>query len=274
MSTSGSETGSALANSFTVMPNIAKYNLGMRQSLLDKIYFADKINGASVIVDYGCADGQLIHFLGSIFPEWKFYGYDISPEMVALAKQNNPNVSFEFEWGKISAAVDNHRAKEERCVLVLSSIIHEVYSYGTAEEIEKFWKMVFSGLWDYIVIRDMIPSNSVDRPSDINDVAKVLRKADKRLYEFQSEYGTIESNKTLIHYLLKYRYTDNWAREVKENYLPLYREKLLSSLPSEYEISYHEHYILPYIKQQVKDDFGIELKDNTHLKLILTKKLA
>ncbi len=272
MSVNGLGTASVLSKGLGEIPDITKYNLAMRQSLLDKIYFADKINGASVIVDYGCADGQLIHFLRMIFPEWFFYGYDISREMVELAKKNNPGVSFEYDWKEISTALAKHKTAGQKCVLLLSSIIHEVYSYGTAEEIEKFWQIVFGGTWDYIVIRDMIPSNAIDRPSDINDVAKILRKADKRLYEFQSEYGTIESNKTLVHYLLKYRYTDNWPREVKENYLPLSREKLLSSLPDNYEISYHEHYILPFVKQQVKADFGIELKDNTHLKLILEKK--
>jgi hypothetical protein len=73
---------------------------------------------------------------------------------------------------------------------------------------------------------------------------------------------------------LKYKYVEpNWAREVKENYMPLYREDLLALLDTDkYEIVYHEHYVLPYIKECVDKDLGIELKDNTHLKLILRKK--
>ena len=32
---------------------------------------------------------------------------------------------------------------------------------------------------------------------------------------------------------------------------------------------YHEHYVLPYIKRMVQKELGIELKDPTHLKMIL-----
>jgi len=76
-----------------------------------------------------------------------------------------------------------------------------------------------------------------------------------------------------MHFLLKYKYLQpNWNREVRENYFPLYREKLLSMIPDNYSILYHEHFTLPYIKESVKEDLGIEIKDNTHLKLILKLK--
>ena len=37
-------------------------------------------------------------------------------------------------------------------------------------------------------------------------------------------------------------------------------------------IVYEEEYILPFLKNQVKLDFGYEIKDNTHIKLLLKKK--
>jgi hypothetical protein len=73
----------------------------------------------------------------------------------------------------------------------------------------------------------------------------------------------------LIHYLLKYRYTENWDREVRENYLPLTKETLISKIPSHYEIVYQEHYTLPYIKHQVQKDCDIVLNDCTHFKILL-----
>lgn len=66
--------------------------------------------------------------------------------------------------------------------------------------------------------------------------------------------------------------TPNWDREVKENYMPLFREDLLSMIPPKYRVIYHEHYVLPYLRRTVRNDFGIELKDPTHLKIILEYK--
>lgn len=253
--------------------NVASYTLSMKQSLLDKVFFADKIGKADVIVDYGCADGQLLKFLSMLFPEWSCYGYDISPEMISMARENNPSMLLDHDWPVIETTVSRHRQDGRQCVLVLSSIMHEIYSYGTLKDIEAFWSVVFSDLWDYIVIRDMIPGMSVDRPSAINDVVQVYTKANRQqLYDFQTIWGSIENNKNLVHWLLKYRYTGNWQREAKENYIPVYREHLLSSFPASYRVTYHEHYVLPYIRDHVERDFSIDLKDNIHLKLILSRR--
>ena len=58
---------------------------------------------------------------------------------------------------------------------------------------------------------------------------------------------------------------------MKENYFPLYREDLLALIPEGWSVSYHEHYPLPYTKNLVRKEFGIEIKDNTHLKMIIQR---
>ena len=251
--------------------NMAVYNSGMKKSLLDKIYFMDKVD-AEVFVDYGCADGTLINFLSSLFPEFTYIGFDISEEMVQLARKNNEaneNVFFSSNWQDVKNKISSMKKKS---AVLLSSVIHEVYSYGTSGDVSTFWDRVFTDGFDYIVIRDMMPSTSIDRRSDINDVAKVFRTADvKSLSNFERVWGSVENNKNLIHFFLKYRYTDNWAREVKENYMPINREEFLSQLPENYEITFHEHFILPFLKTMVEKDFKVELKDNTHIKLIMKK---
>ena len=114
----------------------------------------------------------------------------------------------------------------------------------------------------------------MNRPSNINDVVKILQKADKeQLREYESIWGSIRENKNLVHYLMKYRYLENWNREVRENYFPLSLERLLSKIPTDkYEIVYFENYILPFTANKVKEDFDIELHDNTHVKLLLKRK--
>jgi len=248
------------------------YNSGMKKSLLDKIYFMDKVD-AKVFIDYGCADGTLIKFLRDLFPEFTYFGYDISEEMISQAKINNPEIANHFtsDWNFISDRLPAIRG-EGQVAIILSSIIHEVYSYGTSSDVNTFWDRVYGG-WDYILIRDMMPGKSIDRRTDINDVSKIYKKADrKHLFDFEQVWGSIENNKNLIHYFLKYRYTENWDREVRENYLPMSREEMLANLPDGYEITFHEHFILPFLKTKVQEDFGIELKDSTHIKIILKKK--
>jgi SAM-dependent methyltransferase len=248
--------------------NYSQYNESMKKSLLDKIFFMDKID-SNVIVDYGCADGTLIHFLSTLFPEYTYVGFDIDSDMVALATKKcsgMDNVSFTNNWRDVEIAV-----RGEKSAVLLSSVIHEVYAYGTRSDVDTMWKRVFS-IFDYVAIRDMIPSITIDKMSDINDVRNVMIKSDKgHLREFEQVWGSIEQNKNLSHFLLKYRYGDNWAREVRENYFPISREELMSSIPLEFDIEFHEHFILPYHKNVVKKDFNIALKDNTHLKLILKK---
>ena len=55
--------------------DLNRYNLSMSKSLIDKIFFMDKIDDTiKVIVDYGCADGTLIRFIAPLFPEITFIG--------------------------------------------------------------------------------------------------------------------------------------------------------------------------------------------------------
>ena len=247
--------------------NYEVYNEGMRKSLLDKIFFMDKID-SRVIVDYGCADGTLIHFLHTLFPEYEYIGFDIDEEMLEKGREKCgelKNITFTSDWSYIERTTGSKEA-----AVILSSVIHEVYAYGTRKDVDDVWERVFK--FDYVVIRDMIPSISMDKKSDINDIQKVMKKADSgNLRDFEQVWGSIEQNKNLIHFLLKYRYTDNWDREVRENYFPISREEMLTSIPDGYEIEFHEHFILPFIKNLVKNDFGIDIKDNTHLKLILKR---
>lgn len=256
----------------TKITNYSVYTEGMKKSLLDKIFFMDKVD-ARVIVDYGCADGALIHFLYTIFPEYQYIGYDIDEEMLEQARSKFDEddmvgtIMFTSDWDEVLKY-----SKNEVSAVLLSSVIHEVYAYGTKKDVDIMWNRVFSDNFDYIIIRDMVPSTSMDKVSDINDIKNVLRKAaPDKLREFEQVWGSIEQNKNMIHYLLKYRYLDNWSREVKENYFPVTREELLSTIPDEYTIEFHEHFILPFLKSTVKKDFGIDIKDNTHLKLILKR---
>ena len=82
-------------------------------------------------------------------------------------------------------------------------------------------------------------------------------------------WGRIEKQRDLVHFLLKYKYTDNWEREVRENYIPLSVESFLAHVPKTYRITYMDHAPLPYIVRQIQKDFGFDLTTPTHLKIVL-----
>lgn len=252
--------------------NINSYNVyldRMKKSYQDKLFFVDKIDDIGGIIDFGCADGTLLEHIHECLPNVTLVGYDIDNTMIDYAKQKNQFASFSSDFDYCFEYV-----AAENSLLNLSSVIHEVYSYSTCEDIELFWDRVFEYNFKYIAIRDLCASESMNRPSNINDVVKVIQKADKELLrEYESIWGSIRENKNLVHYLMKYRYVENWDREVRENYFPLSLEKLLSKIPTDkYEIIYFDNYILPFTAGKVKEDFDIELHDNTHVKLLLRRK--
>lgn len=246
--------------------DIEIYVQRMQKSFLDKMFFIDKIfEPIDSIVDFGCANGVLIRAMNFLFPEYKYTGYDISEEMIEKAKELVPECEFYTQWDKINCSPDSS-------LLNISSTLHEVYSYGTEQSIDEFWQRVFESGFKYIAIRDMMLSDNIKLMSDENDLCKIKNLYPEKLSEYESIWGPVSIRFNLIHYLLKYSYTENWDREVHENYLPITVESLMAKIPPEYEIVYKEHYVLPYIKQQIKKDSGIDLNDATHFKILIKQK--
>ncbi len=250
------------------------YNRRMATSLIDKIFFLDKVD-VRQFIDFGCADGELMAFMATIVDDGTtLIGYDRDPEMIKLA-QTKLNKFKNVLFSDNLEMLDLNGKVAESC-LILSSVLHEIYHYGTPQDIEEFWNMVYWLNCKNIVIRDMIPSQTIERKSHINDIRSVIthwKITSNLLKDFEDNFGSIESNKNLIHFLLKYQYLEpNWSREVKENYLPIYYENLIKLIPPQYEIIYSNHYVLPYFYRHIKKEFGIVIKDNTHLQLILERK--
>jgi hypothetical protein len=264
------------------------YNGRMARSLMDKIFFADKIE-TDCIVDFGCADGALLKALSPWVPGAALIGIDNDSAMIQLARENlkdcKPHSRIDFfsdmKQGLLCSQILKAEGLIKNATLNLSSVIHEIYNYSSVDEIQRFWNDLWKtengfAFWDYIVIRDMSASKTIDRPSYPDDIAKVYQKFlhTAEFNDFESIWGSVENNRNLVHFLLKYKYMKpNWRREVRENYFPIYREQLLSLIPSCYRIVYHEHYVLPYIQRTVESDFGINLKDPTHIKIILQKNM-
>jgi len=251
--------------------NYDKYIAAMGKTMGDKLFFVSKAD-FDVIVDFGCADGSFLSKLASAKPGVKLIGYDLDDEMLSKAKSIlGEDALLTSNWNDVVLEL----SKYESPLLNLSSVIHEVYSYSHSSVIKKFWeKQVFGGNFKWITIRDMIPSVNMHKNEIIafrDDVKKVKEITDPfYLKSFEEKWGTIDDNyRTFVHFLLKYRYIDNWDREVNENYLPVSLETVKKKIPTSYQITYEEDFIVPFIQQQVEKDFGIKITHSTHSKLII-----
>jgi len=259
----------------TPIDNANLYIAEMGKSLVDKSFFVDKVD-ANVFVDFGCADGMMLGFIDKVFPGLTLVGYDNDPEMIRRAKTDNPGsgILYTSSWDEVENAIRKKRAEGQRTCLVLSSVIHEAHSYMSETEMKEMWSRVW-GMdghvrFDYVSIRDMMVSRTTTRPADPIQVARVRQVFDPvRLDEWEAQWGSIEENWSLTHLLLTYRYTENWKRELKENYLPVNYETFLSSIPAQFFPVFKEHYTLPFLRRRVKEHFGFDLSDRTHLKLVL-----
>lgn len=249
--------------------DINTYTSRMAKSCEDKLFFMNKISDVKNIVDFGCADGTLIREMNKVMPNVRYIGYDNNLEMIRIAQSkssSNSNISFTDTFPS------NVCGKSS--LLNLSSVIHEIYSYCNEDEIYEFWNNVFLSGFEYISIRDLCVSKNVNRRTDRADYLKLIEKADnKQIKEFQLIWGLLMDNRNFLHFLMKYKYVENWDREVKENYFPITLEELLKKIPYDYEIVYINTYCLLYTKSMIEKDFGISIKDNTHVKLLLRKRI-
>ena len=249
--------------------DINTYTSRMAKSCEDKLFFMNKISDVKNIVDFGCADGTLIREMNKVMPNVRYIGYDNNLEMIRIAQSkssSNSNISFTDTFPS------NVCGKSS--LLNLSSVIHEIYSYCNEDEIYELWNNVFLSGFEYISIRDLCVSKNVNRRTDRADYLKLIEKADnKQIKEFQLIWGLLMDNRNFLHFLMKYKYVENWDREVKENYFPITLEELLKKIPYDHEIVYINTYCLPYTKSMIEKDFGISIKDNTHVKLLLRKRI-
>ena len=251
--------------------NFESYIDGISKSIIDKLFFIGKVK-FDCLVDFGCANGKILSEIKKILPNVRLIGYDIDQAMISKAKENE-GILFTSNWNEVVAEIKKYKTP----IVNLSSVIHEVYSYSHGSLVKKFWEeQIFSDKFKYIIIRDMIPSTEMSKSESFkSDVRKIKLKSNKfYLNSFEKKWGKISDNyKVLTHFLLKYKFTDNWEREVNENYLPISLETLKKKIPNNYSIIYEDSFILPYLRDQVMKDFGIELAHTTHTKMILKNNM-
>lgn len=243
---------------------------GMKKSCDDKLFFLDYLSGVDTVVDFGCADGEILKRIRDKFPLMNLIGIDCNEEMLMKAQNNVKHC----EFIRCNTVPMIPKETTRYSALNMSSVIHEVYAYSENRYIKRFWNDVFDSGYKYISIRDLMLDHDSYRPALPEDIEKLRIKANfTQLKDFEKLYGNVRFQNNLIHFLMKYRYLENWKREVEENYFPIMVEEFLSKIPTDrYRIVYFKHYPLPFNQKKIFEDFGIILNDNTHVKILLERK--
>ena len=130
----------------------------------------------------------------------------------------------------------------------------------------------------YIAIRDMYYfANDINKINESEILSAIEHSNLNYLYDDYKKTKTpyfYSINEQLVDFLLKYRYIENWDREKNEQYLwdwqyDIYLNYLYQH--NYYTITYEDSFFIPYIRNQIKQDFNIDLPVRTHKKLLLER---
>lgn len=269
--------------------NLTTYTEEMSKSIWDKAFFMDKVPGAKLVIDFGCADGAMIRMLGTLFPDTTFFGYDINDELIDMGRKalTTPNVHFYrampspyivgtpmvFDGFEDLIADAKRYAPDEICIN-FSSVLHEVFS-STPSGKPVIRRLIEELEPKYITIRDMY-WHQVPGAKTLYYEAPTIRAHAEESYleEYEAKFGTVDSPRAITHFLMKYQWKDNgWEDELKEDYFSYTIEDFLETMCKwQYTTIFENHYQLPYLTEKWQQEYGFFVPyAHTHAQFILRR---
>lgn len=252
---------------FAMMPDTAGYLKRLDAGLLEKLRIAFAIpKDAKRVLEVGSGTGSMLCVLARLFPDKEFVGIDADAEFVKLAnakaqEEGLTNVTFKHSWLHDMLWPKKH----EFDVVIFCSVLHEFFSYGRGIA------SVTNALGDahallsvggVVIIRDMILDDWTKTAVDLvpTFTKKVLgcKHLERQIAEFTKKYGEFKSLYEFNHFLLKYMYTENWERELGEDYVAVTTDQYKMALPlAGLHIEYLWSYTIPYLEEKWRHDFGL-----------------
>lgn len=261
-------------------PEITNYNTYLARmdvSLPDKAFFVYRAPLARVIVDFGCAAGNLFRYIRSTSnQEYIMIGYDNDATMRELAREAADVVCGTMEelQKTIERTLAAHNLTMKNVLFNFSSVIHEMNSY----EVDDIFSFINELRPGYVSIRDMKFRRKKEIPG--NTFRVFDEKYLNQFHSFLAHRGILFPDLAdFAEYLLKYKYTENWERELEERYFFgfAYAEKYYNALIDnhKYRLTWDVNYCLPHFDRQIKDDFNLffNISDyfTTHEQLLLER---
>jgi cyclopropane fatty-acyl-phospholipid synthase-like methyltransferase len=198
----------------------------------------------TIILDLGCGSGLLTYHLAQLYPHNKVIGVDICENLVKQANDKYKLSNLEFIQSPLNTIQFSNVSN-----IILSSVLHEVYSYSTHEThhdklqtVYDFISHIYTFLVQFgkIIIRDFIrPENETDivmfehQHSDHNinteftNFIKLIQATNKSyssnihglLLEYKKNGNMYLTNmETFYEYIFRKDYHVNWKEELNERY--------------------------------------------------------
>lgn len=252
--------------------DIHDYNKAMQKTLLDKVWYLDKIDkSVKYLFDFGCADGSMVKFINEMFPDhFEYFLIDNNPEMLKIAERNIRDYATPIRAHYCSSIEEAISQCEDikKSVLVLNSVIHEILSYCNYDEQRKLFEAFFQNGFGYIAIRDMHLFSQPEFTFNSN------KKLHNTMYDdFVKHFpkGVMDKNQMQIEFLLKTDYYNNWERERDERYLWNWSQLIYIYSCGIYKTEWEEDFSLSYHRRKWYREFGVSQtkKIKTHKKLLL-----
>ena len=238
--------------------NSEQYVFKMEKTFPDKAWFTTIIpKNVNTIIDFWCANWAFMSFLKKKFPEYNYIWIDNNYSFLYEAEKKWFRAFWSISSLMEKASTLNYRFNPNKTLLVLNSVLHEVYSY--ADPI-KFWAEIWQLKPKYIAIRDMCAWWQTDTEKMYKIIQKDIKWneiKEKNYREFVNNRWSLKDRDTLIHYLLKKDYLENREREVSENYLPISRNWFSEILKINwYETKITNSYILEFLRCKWIDNYS------------------
>lgn len=242
---------------------LQRMNFGMEDKLFFLSYLSPQI---TTVLDFGCANGDLGKMMKLYRPDLSYIGYDNSEEMRQSFNENiGTNGTFVSSYEEIKDFIHNGIIRPQETILVLSSVLHEVYSYSTFKEITAFWNFIQESSFAQVSVRDMGISEE-EKHSQFNYACMVIKDY------IESNYISWDQGNLFSDYYqlwLKYWYKENASRELWEDYFALSIDELKKEFTKTYNITYFQRFKIEYVVDKVKKDFGFNpFIYDTHYKAI------
>ncbi len=250
------------------MKNLNGYIRKLEKGMEDKLFFLKHIDieEYSLIVEFGCANGRLLRRIEPVInkQETKLVGFDINEEILEIAKNISPEMTFTSKWDEV---LNYLKETKKKSLIIFSSVWHEIsadYHEKIFEEMKKF---------SCIVIRDMKAPITGAEPIDAPTRERIKKMVPEwQFKEFEDKWGRIDNKKTLYRFLLMYTYLDNWENEIKEDYFSTPWAEINWALEKDFSIIYLNSYTLEYKKEEIARIFHHTMHDITHHQVIYVKK--
>ena len=113
--------------------NYEAYYDELNRAMYDKLWWLDKVeDSVDTILDFGCSNAAMYGAIREMMPgRFRYIGIDSDPRKLADAAASYPEAAFFTSTDEAEGSFD-----PDRTVLVLSSVIHELYAYLSVEEAE------------------------------------------------------------------------------------------------------------------------------------------